>query len=302
MLAAAVCLYVVADGHNALLQGLRRIGDLAKATILGAALGMVASVGMVYAFGEDGIATALIALSALTGGAAVWFSAKVTLPKVGVSVRSSLVETGALLRLGAAFLVSGILMMGAAYAVRTMIFRLEGATEAGMYSAAWTLGGLYVNVILQAMAADFYPRLVAVIETPSQANRLVNQQIQVGLLLAVPGVLATLVLAPEVISVFYSSEFSGAAEILRWICAGIALRVITWPIGFIVVARNVPVLFIAWRSFAETARFNLHIDCLRGRNTHHILEGTFKASARALRQAVEQNSRVTGVPSTKGSL
>ncbi|HKR21237.1 MAG TPA: imidazoleglycerol-phosphate dehydratase HisB [Pyrinomonadaceae bacterium] len=57
-----------------------------------------------------------------------------------------------------------------------------------------------------------------------------------------------------------------------------------------------------WRSFSETAKFNLHIDCLRGRNTHHILEGTFKASARALRQAVELNSRVVGVPSTKGSL
>ena len=57
-----------------------------------------------------------------------------------------------------------------------------------------------------------------------------------------------------------------------------------------------------WRSFAETAKFNLHIDCLRGRNTHHILEGTFKASARALRQAVERNSRVSGVLSTKGSL
>jgi imidazoleglycerol-phosphate dehydratase len=57
-----------------------------------------------------------------------------------------------------------------------------------------------------------------------------------------------------------------------------------------------------WRSFAETARFNLHIDCLRGRNTHHILEGTFKASARALRQAVERNSRVSGVLSTKGAL
>jgi imidazoleglycerol-phosphate dehydratase len=57
-----------------------------------------------------------------------------------------------------------------------------------------------------------------------------------------------------------------------------------------------------WRSFGETAKFNLHIDCLRGRNTHHILEGTFKASARALRQAVERNSRISGVPSTKGSL
>ena len=57
-----------------------------------------------------------------------------------------------------------------------------------------------------------------------------------------------------------------------------------------------------WRSLAEAARCNLHIDCLRGRNTHHILEGAFKAVARALRQAVEIDPRVKGVPSTKGLL
>jgi imidazoleglycerol-phosphate dehydratase len=57
-----------------------------------------------------------------------------------------------------------------------------------------------------------------------------------------------------------------------------------------------------WRSLAEAARCNLHIDCLRGRNTHHILEGTFKAAARALRQACERDPRVSGVPSTKGLL
>ena len=57
-----------------------------------------------------------------------------------------------------------------------------------------------------------------------------------------------------------------------------------------------------WRSFAETAKFNLHIDCLRGRNTHHILEGTFKATARALKQAVARDPRIQGVPSTKGVL
>ena len=57
-----------------------------------------------------------------------------------------------------------------------------------------------------------------------------------------------------------------------------------------------------WRSLAETAKFNLHIDCLRGRNTHHMLEGTFKATTKALRQAVDLNPRVVGVPSTKGSL
>lgn len=57
-----------------------------------------------------------------------------------------------------------------------------------------------------------------------------------------------------------------------------------------------------WRSLAETAKLNLHIDCLRGRNTHHILEGTFKATARALRVAVERDERVIGVLSTKGVL
>ncbi len=57
-----------------------------------------------------------------------------------------------------------------------------------------------------------------------------------------------------------------------------------------------------WRSFAEAARCNLHLDALRGRNTHHILEGTFKAAARALRQAVERDPRVVGVLSTKGIL
>ena len=57
-----------------------------------------------------------------------------------------------------------------------------------------------------------------------------------------------------------------------------------------------------WRSFAEQLRCNLHIDMLRGRNTHHILEASFKAVARALRQAVERDARIEGVLSTKGSL
>jgi imidazoleglycerol-phosphate dehydratase len=57
-----------------------------------------------------------------------------------------------------------------------------------------------------------------------------------------------------------------------------------------------------WRSFAEQLRCNLHIDLLRGRNTHHILEASFKSVARALKEAVQRDSRIEGVMSTKGSL
>jgi len=57
-----------------------------------------------------------------------------------------------------------------------------------------------------------------------------------------------------------------------------------------------------WRSFGESLRCNLHIDLLRGRNTHHILEASFKAVARALREAVARDARIEGVLSTKGTL
>jgi len=57
-----------------------------------------------------------------------------------------------------------------------------------------------------------------------------------------------------------------------------------------------------WRAVSSSGAFNLHVLCYYGRNTHHIIEGVFKATARALRQAVEIDPRMTGVPSTKGVL
>ena len=57
-----------------------------------------------------------------------------------------------------------------------------------------------------------------------------------------------------------------------------------------------------WKSFANSLKCNLHINCHYGKNLHHMAEGTFKCVARALRMAVEIDPRVKGVPSTKGEL
>jgi imidazoleglycerol-phosphate dehydratase len=57
-----------------------------------------------------------------------------------------------------------------------------------------------------------------------------------------------------------------------------------------------------WQAAAANALMNLHILLHHGRNSHHIAEAVFKASARALRMAVEADPRMTGVPSTKGTL
>ena len=57
-----------------------------------------------------------------------------------------------------------------------------------------------------------------------------------------------------------------------------------------------------WRAFANHARCNLHLQIHYGRNSHHMSEAMFKATARALRTAIEPDQRMPGVPSTKGSL
>jgi imidazoleglycerol-phosphate dehydratase len=57
-----------------------------------------------------------------------------------------------------------------------------------------------------------------------------------------------------------------------------------------------------WNAFAGNALCNLHVVLHYGRNSHHIAEAVFKATARALRMAVEHDPRMTGVPSTKGTL
>jgi len=57
-----------------------------------------------------------------------------------------------------------------------------------------------------------------------------------------------------------------------------------------------------WRGVSSAGLLTLHVVLHHGRNTHHIVEGIFKATARALRQAVEPDPRMTGIPSTKGIL
>ena len=58
-----------------------------------------------------------------------------------------------------------------------------------------------------------------------------------------------------------------------------------------------------FQGFINHAKVTMHIDCIRGRNAHHIIETIFKAFGRALRMAVEADPRQAGqMPSTKGSL
>jgi antigen flippase len=245
LLSAAVFLRLIGDARGALLQGLRRVSLIAKVSVISALLGTAAAIPLVYWLREEGVALALVVIAACGAAAAWWYSRGLDVERATVPPGGLRQETSQLLKLGFAFMVSGLMLMGSAYVVRLILVQAHGLETAGLYQAAWTLGGLYVGMVLQAMGTDFYPRLVGAVNDHPQCNRLVNEQAQVSLLLAGAGVLATIALSPLLLTLFYSAQFGAAAETLRWICLGMAVRVVSFPVGYVIVARGNQRVYIA---------------------------------------------------------
>ena len=249
LLSIAVFFQLVSYGQGALIQGMRRIADLAKMAVLGALSGTLIGIPVVYFLREKGVVPSLVGLAAMAVLTSWWYSRKIYIQTPSVTLSQMAKEAAALLKLGFVFMTSGLMIAGVAYWIRVLVLHKSGYEATGFYQSAWSLGGLYVGFIIQAMGADFYPRLTANAKDDVVCNRLVNEQARVGLLLGGPGVLATLTFAPVVIGVFYSAKFGAAVGVLRWICLGSILQVVTWPMGFIIVAKGRRAIFF-WAELA----------------------------------------------------
>ena len=237
VLSVTIFFAAVTASQTALIQGMRRIKDLAKVSMLGAFFGTVFSVPVIYFFGERGIASYLLIVSATGILTSWWYIRKIDIPAIALSWRDSLVEAQPLLKLGFALMLGALMTPCTQYFLRVLVVRQDGLGAAGVFHASTTLSVVYVHVILNAMITDFYPRLSAVSHDNRQCKSLINDQVEVGLLLAVPGILAIMTFTPLVITVFYSSKFMLAAEILRWQILGVVLQVVTWPMGFMLVQK-----------------------------------------------------------------
>lgn len=249
----------IAGGQSSLIQGMRRIRELAKLGILGALFGTIFSIPIIYVYGQKGIVPFLIAVAFMGILMSWWYARKINIIPIKMGWTDTWVEARSLLKLGIAFMLTALMTTGNFYLIRVLVVRQLGMDATGLYQAASTLSLLYVGFILDAMGKDYYPRLTAVAKDNAACNRLVNEQTEVGFLLAIPGILATLTFTPLILHFFYSIKFIAAYEILRWQILGILIRVVSWPLSYIIIAKgrmtiyfwtelvaNVMLLFFTW--------------------------------------------------------
>ncbi|TLS78413.1 O-antigen translocase [Mariprofundus erugo] len=226
----------ISGGQMALIQGTRRVGDIARVNIISAVAATVVTIGFYFWLGLSGIVPALVLAAAIQLAVSRQFAKRVPVPAVVMSWRESFDEASCMVKLGVAMMWTGMVSSLVTYATVTMISKEFDLHSLGIYSAAYALSGLFVNFVLQAMGTDYYPRLAGLVDDHAAMNKLVNEQTEVGLLLAVPGMLATLVLAPWMIELLYTKEFMPAVELLQWFILGCFVRVFQWPIGFLQLA------------------------------------------------------------------
>lgn len=251
VLSVTIVFAAVYGAQLALIQGLRKIGDLAKVNVLGAFWGTVLSIPIIYLFAEKGVAYYFLIVSATGVLTSWWYSRKISVPRVRLSFRESLSVAGPLLKLGLALMLGFFMSLCTQYLLRVFVVRYHGLDAAGVYHAATTLSIVYVGIILHAMMTDYYPRLSAAANDHDECRYLINKQIEVGLLLAFPGILAIMTFAPFVVNIFYSAKFSQAVDILRWQILGVLLQVVNYPMGFMLRAKGAGSLFF-WTEFFVT--------------------------------------------------
>lgn len=233
-LALGVALTVAGTSQGALLNGLRRIGDLARISALSGMLSAVLGIGAIWYWGEEGVLVLVLA-----GPLASFLFGYLYVARLSQVRPASDPWTGhlrQLIRLGMALMLAGLVGTLAQLAMRVLVDRELGASALGHFQAVWLISMIYVSFVLQAMASDFYPRLTGVIHDNTATNRVVNEQTEVALLLSGPVLLAMLGFAPWVIDALYTREFQPAANVLRWQVLGDILKVASWPLGFIILA------------------------------------------------------------------
>lgn len=229
----------------ALLQGLQRIGDLAIVNILSAVVGACISlIPIVMKWDHAIIWFVVISPMCSVLLTSIVLRLKFSFLSLSIASPQYMKVLGPLFKLGLPVVAASLVTLGTQLIARSLIINQMGAGAAGYFQAAWSVSTTYIGFILSAMAADYFPRLSAISGQRESSARLVNQQTDIALTISAPFVLSLIAFSPVVISLLYSREFTQAYDLLRWQAVGDVLKILCWPIGYVLLSEGRGGLFI----------------------------------------------------------
>ncbi len=221
-----------------ILQGLRKMRQIAKSTIYGSLLSVLLTIPVFWWFGSDGIVLALLIGSLITLFVSWMYTRKIDISISKLSFTDTFKGGLSMAKLGSLIVVSGFVATATMYAVRSFIASENNVDAVGYFQAAWMISNVYMGIVLNAMLADFLPSLSAISKNNLASNKLINEQMEVALLIGSPLIVLLISFSEPVINILYSQSFSPAIQLLQWQMLGAFFVFVSWPIGVMFLAKN----------------------------------------------------------------
>ena len=218
----------------AVIQGRGEVGFLARSQAAFAVVSALVAVPLIWYGGLVGLGVSVV-LAALIPVAGFWSRRPrhLTAASDDKGIRDSLV------RAGLSIIATIAIAQVAAYATRMVVVNQLGVFEAGLYQAALAVSGGLPGFVFSAMALDYYPRISAA-KDGEEMVRVTNMQVQASMVIATPLFVGMIVFGGQLLDFYYTEEFLGATELMAWMTASVAFRVISWPAGYWLVAKATP--------------------------------------------------------------
>lgn len=237
-LSLGVIAAVLSEIQLAVMQSYGRIADLARVRLWGSLVATVLGVLAVFQWGLAGIVVAVIASPVIAALLAFWLGRNLPPSHWRRIAHEPLADHwSALARIGAIVMLTSAVASATQLSVRALITHQLNLDAAGLFHAASSIMWVNLSLVLNAMAADYYPR-IAKADGAAAMSDILNSQLHVTLMLAAPALAATCALAPLALTLLYSSAFADSSLLLRLLTTAAVLRVAIWALGFILLARG----------------------------------------------------------------
>lgn len=231
-IAGLTLLFTLAGGLQAsVLNAHHQIGALARLSVIGAAVGAVQTIILLWLFGMAAVGPTLLVGAMCHWAIATWQVRRHSpQPTERPTPAEVLAAARELVRFGVPY--TGSALVGTHFLVPLLVLHQFSIVHVGFQRAAATISERYLGILLTSMGQDYYPRLSATDRTAPGLGAMINQQARLALLLGAPLVFTLIALAPVLVPLIYSPDFLPVVGIIEWQMVGNLFRFTSWALAF----------------------------------------------------------------------
>ncbi len=234
------------SGGFAIFQGMQDLKSIMYGNIIPSFIGLFVSLPLYYIWGLEAIVPVILVVPILS---AVYIKA-VLIKKYskndqeiieGYEVRKTFKE---LCKTGITTMIPNLSTSICVLGLNAYISHMGNIVDIGLYNAGTNITNQYTGLIFSAMAMDYLPRLIKVINNERETNEIVNKQAEIVVIFALPLLALMMMSAPAIIVLLLSDEFCVLKDFIRIIAFGIIMKAMAWCLSYMAFAKGDRKIFL----------------------------------------------------------